>query len=102
MATVDPAPTGLMIRWRPASQRGRVEYYRQNSAGSRLCAADMPDELVARAAVFHSSGITLALGPDPATAVGHGLAVAREAHAAVSFDLNFRRALWTERLRNRR
>ena len=96
VVTVDPAPTGLMIRWRPASQRGRVEYYRQNSAGSHLCAADMTDELVAGAAVFHASGITLALGPDPAAAVVRGVAVAREAGTVVSFDLNFRRALWTE------
>ncbi len=96
IVTVDPAPTGLMIRWRPASQRGRVEYYRQNSAGSHLCAVDVPDELVAGAAVFHSSGITLALGPDPAAAIAHGVTVAREAGATVSFDLNFRRALWTE------
>ncbi len=46
--------------------------------------------------MFHSSGITLALGPDPAAAVAHGVVVAREAGATVSFDLNFRRALWTE------
>src|ERR1700761_1295703 len=59
MVTVDPAPTGLMMRWRPAAQRGRVEYYRRGSAGSHLCAADIPDELVAGAAVFHASGITL-------------------------------------------
>ena len=43
VATVDPAPTGLMIRWRPAPQRGRVEYYRRGSAGSHLCAADIPE-----------------------------------------------------------
>ncbi len=96
IATVDPAPTGLMIRWRPAAGRGRVEYYRRDSAGAHLCAADMPDELVAGAAVFHSSGITLALGPDPVAAVARGIAVAREADVPVSFDLNFRRALWSE------
>ena len=48
--------------------------------------------------MFHASGITLALGPDPAAAVTHGMAVARDAGVPVSFDLNFRRALWTEAL----
>ncbi len=96
IATVDPAPTGLMIRWRPAVQRGRVEYYRRDSAGAHLCASDLPDEVIASAAAFHASGITLALGTDPAAAVARGIAVAREAGVPVSFDLNFRRALWTE------
>jgi 2-dehydro-3-deoxygluconokinase len=98
LATVDPAPTGLMIRWRPAPQRGRVEYYRRGSAGSHLCAADIAEDVVAGAAAFHASGITLALGPDPAAAVTHGMAVARDAGVPVSFDFNFRRALWTEAL----
>ena len=96
VAAVDPAPTGLMIRWRPAAQRGRVEYYRRASAGAHLCEADIPDELIAGAAAFHTSGITLALGPDPAAAATRGMDVARAAAVPVSFDLNFRRALWTE------
>ncbi len=95
VATVDPAPTGLMIRWRPAAQRGRVEYYRRASAGAQLCEADVPDAMISAAGVFHASGITLALGSDPAAAVARGLAVAREARVPVSFDLNFRRALWS-------
>ena len=96
VVTVDPAPTGLMIRWRPASQRGRVEYYRRDSAGSHLCASDIPDELIASAGGFHASGITLALGTDPAAALARGIAVAREADVPVSFDFNFRRALWSQ------
>jgi 2-dehydro-3-deoxygluconokinase len=96
VTTVDPAATGLMIRWRPAAQRGRVEYHRRESAGSHLCESDVRDQLIARAAAFHCSGITLALGADPAAAVARGLAVAREARVPVSFDLNFRRALWSE------
>jgi 2-dehydro-3-deoxygluconokinase len=93
---LDPAPTGLMLRWRPAAQRGRVEYYRRGSAGSHLSAADIPADLITRARVLHVSGITLALGAEPAAAGAHALAVAREAGVTVSFDLNYRRALWDE------
>jgi 2-dehydro-3-deoxygluconokinase len=96
IATVDPAPTGLMIRWRPTTLHGRVEYHRRGSAGSQLRAADLPGALVASAAVFHATGITLALGDGPAGAIAHGMALAREAGVPVSFDINFRRALWSE------
>jgi 2-dehydro-3-deoxygluconokinase len=96
IAALDRAPTGLMLRWRPTTLHGRVEYHRRDSAGSRLRAADIPDAVVAGAAVFHATGITLALGADPASAVMHAVAVARASGVPVSFDLNFRRALWTE------
>jgi len=52
--------------------------------------------VVAGAAAFHATGITLALGSDPAAAVAHGVAVARAAGVPVSFDITFRRALWAE------
>jgi 2-dehydro-3-deoxygluconokinase len=96
VTTVDPAPTGLMLRWRPAAQRGRVEYYRRESAGSHLRETDISQELITRAQVLHASGITLALGSEPAAAVARAVALAREAGVTVSFDLNFRRALWSE------
>jgi 2-dehydro-3-deoxygluconokinase len=96
VAVIDPAPTGLMLRWRPAAQRGRVEYYRRGSAGAHLCADDVLAELITRARVLHVSGITLALGAEPAGAVRHAIEVAREAGVTVSLDLNFRRALWDE------
>jgi 2-dehydro-3-deoxygluconokinase len=96
VTVIDPAPTGLMLRWRPAAQRGRVEYYRRGSAGSHLCAEDILPELITRARVLHVSGITLALGAEPAGAVAYAVEVARDAGVTVSFDLNFRRALWDE------
>jgi 2-dehydro-3-deoxygluconokinase len=96
IAALDPAPTGLMVRWRPTALHGRVEYHRRGSAGAHLRAADIPDDVVAGAAAFHATGITLALGADPAAALAHGVAVARAAGVPVSFDLNFRRALWSE------
>jgi 2-dehydro-3-deoxygluconokinase len=96
VAIEDPAATGLMIRWRPTAGRGHVIYHRRDSAGSHLQASDVPEELVAGAAVLHGTGITLALGPGPAGALTRAIAVAREAGATVSFDVNYRRALWSE------
>jgi 2-dehydro-3-deoxygluconokinase len=94
LATRDPAPTGLMIRWRPTPGRGRVTYYRRDSAGSHLSASDVPAERVASAGVLHVTGITPALGDGPAAAVDAAIAAARAAGVPVSLDLNYRSALW--------
>ncbi len=96
VAPEDPAATGIMIRWRPSAGRGHVVYHRRESAGSHLCADDVPEDSVREAAVLHSTGITLALGAGPAGAVTRAIAVAREAGTTISFDVNYRRALWSE------
>jgi 2-dehydro-3-deoxygluconokinase len=95
IATTDQAPTGLMIRWRPTAMHGRVDYYRRGSAGSHLRTTDIPGDVIAHAAVFHATGITLALGPDPAAAIREAMELARGSGTIVSFDLNYRRALWS-------
>jgi 2-dehydro-3-deoxygluconokinase len=96
LAIDDPGATGLMIRWRPSAGRGHVIYHRCESAGSHLRASDVPEKLLARAAVLHTTGITLALGAGPAGAVTRAIALARQAGTTVSFDVNYRRALWAE------
>ena len=96
VAIDDPATTGLMIRWRPTAGRGHVIYHRRESAGSHLLESDVPEELVAGAAVLHGTGITLALGRGPAGALTRAIAVARETRRTVSFDVNYRQALWSE------
>ncbi len=96
LAIEDPATTGLMIRWRPAAGQGHVIYHRRESAGSRLRESDVPEDRVAGAAVLHGTGITLGLGAGPAGALNRAIAVARAAGRTVSFDVNYRRALWSE------
>ena len=95
IAVTDPSPTGLMVRWRPSGAHGRVGYYRRHSAGSHLAAGDIPADVIRGAAVLHVTGITLALGPGPAEAIAHAVEVARDAGVTVSFDLNYRSALWS-------
>lgn len=94
VVVTDPAPTGLMVRWRPSGAHGRVTYYRRHSAGSHLSPDDIPAEVIRGAAVLHVTGITLALGPGPADAIAHAVDIARDAGVTVSFDLNYRSALW--------
>jgi len=68
----------------------RVLYDRRDSAFARLTPEAIDWEPVRRARLVHVSGITPALGPGPRRIVEQAF---REA-AAVSFDLNYRTALW--------
>ncbi|WP_449283362.1 sugar kinase [Leucobacter sp.] len=88
------APTGLMLKERPTAGTSRVVYYRRQSAGSRLAAADVPDALIERAALVHVTGITPALSASADGAVESVLERAREAGVTTSIDLNYRAALW--------
>jgi 2-dehydro-3-deoxygluconokinase len=69
----------------------RVLYDRRDSAFARLTPEAIDWEPVRRARCVHVSGITPALGPGPRRIVEQAL---REA-AAVSFDVNYRAALWS-------
>jgi 2-dehydro-3-deoxygluconokinase len=90
----DDAPTALMLRERRTGTASNVSYYRHGSAGSHLCPADLPAGVIEEAGVLHVSGITPALGPDPAEAVREAMQRARAAGVPVSVDLNFRSRLW--------
>jgi 2-dehydro-3-deoxygluconokinase len=94
-AVVDPeAPTGLMVKARRTATATAVRYYRARSAGSRLCPEDIPPSLVRTAKVLHVSAITPALSASARETVHAAVAEAVAAGVPVSFDLNYRRALW--------
>lgn len=96
VASRDPnAPTGLMIKERPTLEAQRVWYYRKDSAGSRLGTDDVPVDRIAGAAVLHVTGITLGLSATARAAVHHAVDSARRSGVLVSFDLNYRSALWS-------
>jgi 2-dehydro-3-deoxygluconokinase len=91
----DPgAPTGLFYKWRSGG-RSSVAYYRHGSAASRLAPADVPDAALDGAALVHLTGITMALGDGPRELVLDVARRARAAGAIVTFDPNYRPALWS-------
>jgi 2-dehydro-3-deoxygluconokinase len=92
----DPAPTSLLLKEKRTSTHHRMRYYRTATAGVRLLPEDIPEEVVAGAAVLHITGITPALGEGPARAVRRAVDVARGAGVLVSLDINFRSLLWNE------
>jgi 2-dehydro-3-deoxygluconokinase len=81
-----------------ASQRPTLVLYdRAQSALSELGpeSVSWPDVLRG-ASWFHTTGITPALGKGVAQCTKAALIAARESGARVSFDINYRRKLWTE------
>jgi 2-dehydro-3-deoxygluconokinase len=96
VAVSDPgAPTGLMLAERRSADLRRVAYYRAGSAGSRLCADDVPLAAVRAAGLLHVTGITAALSHSANDAVQAAVHTARAAGVPVSLDANYRAALWT-------
>jgi 2-dehydro-3-deoxygluconokinase len=91
---LDDARIGVyFLEFGAAPRPIRVLYDRRDSAFARLTPEVIDWEPVRRARLVHVTGITPALGPGPRRIVEQAL---REA-AAVSFDLNYRSALWAPR-----
>lgn len=88
------APTGLMIKERRTEEALKVWYYRSGSAGSRLERNDIPAQAISDARLLHLTGITPALSPTALDAVLFAVRCARESGTLISFDLNYRAALW--------
>ncbi|WP_067697555.1 sugar kinase [Nocardia jejuensis] len=105
---VDPIrPTGLYVKERGSGSDGphdlaagasRMLYYRTDSAASALSPADLDasTRLLEKSALIHTSGITTALSPSATALVDALLALPRR-DRLISFDLNFRPALWARR-----
>lgn len=91
----DSAASGVMLKERRTPSTTRVSYYRDDSAGSRLSRSDIPPELFPRARLLHLTGITPALSDSAADAARYAITCARSAGLAISFDLNYRSALWS-------
>lgn len=88
------APTGIyFVSHGPGGHE--FTYRRAGSAASLMTPANLPRELIARAAQLHVSGISLAISPSACDTVLDALALARACGARISFDLNHRPRLWS-------
>jgi 2-dehydro-3-deoxygluconokinase len=69
-------------------------YYRGDSAASHLSPADLDRAYLAAARVLHTSGITQAVSPSSRQAAEAAMQIVRSFGGAVSYDVNYRPALW--------
>lgn len=75
---------------------GIVSYDRKNSSFTTFRCDELPREIYDDASVFHTSGITLALDPDLCSSVIEMTRRFKETGTVISFDVNYRAALWSE------
>jgi 2-dehydro-3-deoxygluconokinase len=82
------------VKWR--GEEGSANAYdRRGSAASELAPGDVPEALLAGVQLVHLTGITTALS-DSARELVHDVARRAKAHGALlSFDPNYRAALWS-------
>ncbi len=92
--TLSEATTGLLLKDRSAATT-RVHYYRRGSAASTMDPDLLPRWRHAAPTVVHVSGVTPALSDSCRTLV-YDVVVGRAlVNATVSFDVNYRQALWS-------
>lgn len=72
----------------------QFNYWRKDSAASRLNPADLPGDLIEQSRVLHVSGISQAISQSCADAVFEAIAQAKKANTIVSYDTNLRLKLW--------
>jgi 2-dehydro-3-deoxygluconokinase len=89
------APTGVYFK-DPRSEGTLVYYYRSGSAASRLEASVLDQPALAGARILHLSGITPALSAGCLALVRHAVVGRALGTAQVSFDVNYRPALWSD------
>lgn len=89
------APTGIMFK-DPGIASSAVYYYRRGSAASRMAPGHLSPARLDGVRIVHTTGITPALSDSCSEMVTRLFADARAAGATVSFDVNDRRALWSE------
>lgn len=87
--------TGIMLKQRSGSETA-VFYYRENSAASHLCPADLKEEMFANAKILHLTGITPVLSASCADTISAAVALAKKHGVKISFDPNIRKKLWKE------
>jgi 2-dehydro-3-deoxygluconokinase len=90
----DGGYTGLMVRHHRVAGHIGVDYHRAGSAAARLCFSDIPDDVLAGAAILHVTGITPALSESARQAVFDAAERARGLGVTICLDVNYRAKLW--------
>lgn len=77
-------------------RKSAVIYDRAGSSCCSLSIDEIPDDIYEKTKIFHISSITLALSPTLRETALEMIKRFKAAGAAISFDVNYRSALWSE------
>jgi 2-dehydro-3-deoxygluconokinase len=79
-----------------APRKPTVVYDRANSSFSTLTKSEIDPEIFKKTAVFHFSGITLALSESVREVIQYAIPLVKANGGLISFDVNYRATLWDE------
>lgn len=88
--------TGLMVKTPSSGTERFVSYYRAGSAASNLSPDDLPNSLISDAKLVHLTGVLPALSESTRRTSLDVIQRSKQLNKTVSFDVNFRPALWSE------
>ncbi len=89
----DGDPTGVcFIDPDPAARQ--FTYARRGSAASLYGPDDLPEDAIARAKIFHTSGISMGVSETMRAATFRAADIAKANGVQIALDLNYRPALW--------
>ena len=77
-------------------RKSSVQYDRENTSIQSLALSEINEDIFANAKIFHISSITLALSEDLRENIIRITKKFKENGAKISFDVNYRSALWSE------
>jgi len=89
------APTGVYFKDPDLGNGAKALYYRAGSAASRMAPDDSRNWPLEQTGWIHTSGINAALSASCSELTRHLLTMAPAAGYKVSFDVNYRPALWS-------
>ncbi|NLF82577.1 MAG: sugar kinase [Candidatus Gastranaerophilales bacterium] len=85
---------GLYIVSREPDGKKEIMYYRKKSAASTLSVDDIPEDVIERASIVYTTGITQSLSASARCAVKKAFSIAGEKECMVAYDPNYRSRIW--------
>lgn len=89
------ARTTMALIAMPDENSAEFVFYRNPGADQRLEVSDLPEDLLKNTKVFHFNSVSQTDEPSRSATIA-AAKIAREAGALISYDLNFRPALWKD------
>ena len=97
MTVVKGGFTGLYFISLGKNGKHEFTYYRKHSAASSMHITGKQLDAIRDSSIFHFSGIAQAIGSESGKSVSVALNAAVRAGCFISYDVNFRPALWTRK-----
>lgn len=90
----DTALTGIYFKEMKAEDEIHVQYYRTDSAASKMSTEDVNESYIKHAKFLHITGITPALSTSCYETIIRAIEIARKHQVKVVFDPNIRHKIW--------